>query len=46
VTELKNTRRFEFYNQIPIPGYLVAMAVGNIGFKAIGKRTGVYAEPE
>ncbi len=29
----------------PIPGYLIAIAVGDIGFKATGPRTGVYAEP-
>jgi aminopeptidase N len=29
----------------PIPSYLIALAVGDIGFRATGKRTGVYAEP-
>ena len=29
----------------PIPSYLMAMAVGDIAFKAIGERTGVYTEP-
>jgi aminopeptidase N len=29
----------------PIPGYLIAIAVGDIRFQATGKRTGVYAEP-
>ena len=29
----------------PIPAYLMALAVGDITFKAIGERTGVYAEP-
>jgi aminopeptidase N len=28
-----------------IPSYLIAIAVGDIGFHATGKRTGVYAEP-
>ena len=28
-----------------IPAYLIALAVGDIGFKATGPRTGVYAEP-
>ena len=28
-----------------IPGYLIALAVGDIGFRATGPRTGVYAEP-
>ncbi len=29
----------------PIPGYLIALAVGDIDFARTGKRTGVYAEP-
>lgn len=29
----------------PIPSYLIALAVGDLHFKAMGKRTGVYAEP-
>jgi aminopeptidase N len=28
-----------------IPSYLIALAVGDIGFQATGPRTGVYAEP-
>jgi len=29
-----------------IPSYLLALAVGNIEFEALGERTGVYSEPE
>lgn len=29
----------------PIPSYLIALAVGDLDFMAMGKRTGVYAEP-
>ena len=29
----------------PISPYLIALAVGNLEFKAIDHRTGVYAEP-
>ena len=29
----------------PIPAYLVALAVGDLEFRALGPRTGVYAEP-
>jgi aminopeptidase N len=29
----------------PIPPYLMAIAIGNLRFKAIGDQTGVYAEP-
>jgi aminopeptidase N len=28
-----------------VPGYLIALAVGNFDFAPIGARTGVYAEP-
>lgn len=36
---------YEFKMEQPIPAYLLALAVGNISFKAIDERTGVYAEP-
>ena len=38
----------EFFFEMtqPIPAYLIAIAVGNIDFRPLGKRTGVYAEPE
>jgi leukotriene-A4 hydrolase len=29
----------------PIPSYLMALAIGDLSFKSIGARTGVYAEP-
>jgi len=29
-----------------VPSYLIALAVGDLRFKAMGERTGVYAEPE
>ena len=35
--------RFRMPN--PIPPYLIALAVGDIAFRPIGPRTGVYAEP-
>jgi aminopeptidase N len=38
-------RAFAFEMREPIPPYLVALAVGDIGFRAIGPRTGVFAEP-
>ena len=38
-------RTFEFALRQPIPPYLIALAVGDIAFKPIGARTGVYAEP-
>jgi aminopeptidase N len=36
---------FRFRMPQPIPAYLVAIAVGDIGFRPLGDRTGVYAEP-
>lgn len=36
---------YEFKMTNPIPSYLLALAVGDLDFRAIGKRTGVYAEP-
>ncbi|MCC6186810.1 MAG: M1 family metallopeptidase [Chitinophagaceae bacterium] len=37
---------YHFEMEKPIPAYLLALAVGDIRFKAIDERTGVYAEPE
>lgn len=36
---------YSFEMKQPIPPYLIALAVGNLEFKAIDFRTGVYAEP-
>lgn len=30
----------------PIPSYLIALAVGDLSFRPLGRRTGVYAEPQ
>ncbi len=37
---------YEFTMDLPIPAYLLALAIGDFNFKKIGERTGVYAEPE
>ena len=29
----------------PIPAYLIALAIGDLEFRSLGKRTGVYTEP-
>jgi len=34
-----------FEMRLPVPAYLVAIAVGHLEFAAIGPRTGVWAEP-
>ena len=38
----------EYYFEMPqaIPAYLIAIGVGDLRFKAMSERTGVYAEPE
>ncbi len=36
---------YEFRMDQPIPAYLIALSIGDLEFKPIGKRTGVYAEP-
>lgn len=36
---------YHFNMPNPIPSYLLALAIGDLVFKPIGKRTGVYAEP-
>jgi aminopeptidase N len=44
-TDNGDGRTFSFRLDQPIPPYLIAIAVGDIAFKAVGPRTGVYAEP-
>lgn len=34
---------YTFSMDQPIPSYLLSLAVGHVGFRSIGKRTGVYA---
>ncbi len=36
---------YEFEMKQPIPAYLLALSVGDIVFKPVDERTGVYAEP-
>ena len=38
-------RAFTFVMDKPVPPYLIAIAAGDIDFRAIGPRTGVWAEP-
>ena len=41
----RGQREFRFSMPQPIPTYLLALAVGDLEFRAIGPRTGVWAEP-
>ncbi len=36
---------YHFKMEMPVPAYLMALAVGDVQFKDIDERTGVYAEP-
>ncbi|HUS06295.1 MAG TPA: M1 family aminopeptidase, partial [Bryobacteraceae bacterium] len=47
VNDLDSDRRSEYTFEMarPIPSYLIALAVGDLEFRAMSKRTGVYAEP-
>ena len=36
---------YEFRLEQPVPAYLFALAIGDIAFRAIGPRTGVFSEP-
>jgi leukotriene-A4 hydrolase len=38
-------RRFRFHMARAIPPYLIAITVGDLAFRSLGPRTGVYAEP-
>lgn len=38
-------RAFSFVMDNPVPPYLIAIAVGDLKFKAIGPRSGVWSEP-
>ncbi len=39
------TGDYTFKMTHPIPSYLIAIAVGDLQFQSLGKRTGVYTEP-
>lgn len=38
-------RAYRFAMDKPVPPYLIALAVGDLAFRPLGERTGVYAEP-
>jgi aminopeptidase N len=41
----RGERSFRFRMDKPVPPYLIAMAVGDIAFKSVGPRSGVWSEP-
>ena len=44
-TVVSGGRRFDFRLTHPIPPYLIAIAIGDLAFRSMGRRTGVYTEP-
>ena len=42
--EINESGIYDFTMDIPIPAYLMALAVGDIAFRSVDDRTGVYAE--
>lgn len=43
--QLSDSGIYHFRMDVPVPAYLMALAVGDITFKQVDERTGVYAEP-
>ncbi|MFD2999182.1 M1 family metallopeptidase [Pontibacter toksunensis] len=41
-----DTGNYSFEMKQPIPSYLMALSVGDMTFREIGEKTGIYAEPE
>lgn len=41
----RDGRAFHFAMERPIPPYLIAIGIGDLHFRSVGPRTGVYAEP-
>ncbi len=44
-TEVSENGEYDFVMDKPIPAYLLALTAGNIAYKKLSDRTGVYAEP-
>jgi leukotriene A-4 hydrolase/aminopeptidase len=42
---VRKTGSYSFELSNPVPAYLISLAVGDIGFKPLGRRTGIYGEP-
>jgi len=38
-------REFKYNNTIPIPSYLIAIAVGDLEYRSLGRSVGVITEP-
>lgn len=45
-TQKKSNGEYRFNMNLPIPSYLIALTVGDIEFRSLDSRSGVYASPE
>ncbi|SMO82323.1 M1 family metallopeptidase [Solitalea koreensis] len=45
VTQKNTSGTYQFNQKNAIPSYLMALAVGDLEFRSLGRNTGVYAEP-
>ncbi|TNE53065.1 MAG: M1 family peptidase [Bacteroidetes bacterium] len=45
-TQRNKQGKYHFEMHQPIPAYLIALAVGNLSYRSLGKNCGVYTEPE
>lgn len=43
--QINDSNIYHFKMETPVPAYLMALAVGDVTFKSIDNRTGIYAEP-
>ncbi|RZF35040.1 hypothetical protein LSTR_LSTR009632 [Laodelphax striatellus] len=46
VVSANGTKKYTFKQDVPMPSYLIAIAVGNLTSKPLGPRSNVWAEPE
>lgn len=44
--EKNESGKYHFEMKQPIPAYLIALEVGDLSYKSLGKNCGVYSEPE
>ncbi|KAK9899275.1 hypothetical protein P389DRAFT_150549 [Cystobasidium minutum MCA 4210] len=46
VIDTSKELEFVYKQPVPIPSYLIAIAAGEVAYKRVGKRTGVWADPK
>lgn len=45
-TDKNKKKTYQFSQTLPVPAYLIAIAVGNLSYQRIGPRSTVWTEPE